>query len=157
MKKLIIDATMHLTEHFTLGEMCYSATAEAKQIPNIPLKQHITALQNLCVRCLEPVRSQLGLPIKVNSGYRCQMLNQMVGGVSTSQHLKGEAADITIPRSHRPFGHPTDEQVARLIMRYAEQYADFDQLILEHRGNSWWVHISCRINYRLNRHQVIKD
>jgi hypothetical protein len=157
MKKLIIDATMHLTEHFTLGEMCYSATADDKQIPNIPLKQHITALQNLCVRCLEPVRQQLGLPIKVNSGYRCQLLNQMVGGVSTSQHLKGEAADITIPRSHRPFGHPTDEQVARLIMRYAEQYADFDQLILEHRGNSWWVHISCRINYRLNRHQVIKD
>ena len=157
MKKLIIDATMHLTEHFTLGEMCYSATADDKQIPNIPLKQHITALQNLCVRCLEPVRQQLGLPIKVNSGYRCQLLNQMVGGVSTSQHLKGEAADITIPRSHRPFGHPTDEQVARLIMRYAEQYADFDQLILEHRGNSWWVHISCRINYRLNRHQVIID
>ena len=89
MKKLIIDATMHLTEHFTLGEMCYSRTADDKQIPNIPLKQHITALQNLCVRCLEPVRQQLGLPIKVNSGYRCQLLNQMVGGVSTSQHLKG--------------------------------------------------------------------
>ena len=53
-------------------------------------KQIITALQNLCVRCLEPVRQQLGLPIKVNSGYRCPLLNQMVGGVSTSQHLKGE-------------------------------------------------------------------
>ena len=94
--KTIIDTTMRLTEHFTLGEMCYSATADDKQIPNIPLKQHITALQNLCVRCLEPVRQQLGLPIKVNSGYRCQLLNQMVGGVPTSQHLKGEAADITV-------------------------------------------------------------
>ena len=156
MKKLIIDATMHLTEHFTLGEMCYSATADDKQIPNIPLKQHITALQNLCVRCLEPVRQQLGLPIKVNSGYRCPLLNQMVGGVSTSQHLKGEAADITIPRNHRPFGHPTDEQTARLILKYAEQFADFDQLILEHSGTTWWVHISCRINYRLNRHKVLK-
>ena len=157
MKKLIIDATMHLTEHFTLGEMCYSATAEAKKIPNIPLKQHITAMQNLCERGLEPLCCQLGLPIKVNSGYRCQLLNQMVGGVSTSQHLKGEAADITIPRSHRPFGHSTDEQAARLIMRYAEQYADFDQLILEHRGNSWWVHISCRIDFRKNRKQVLKS
>ena len=86
--KTIFDATMRLSEHFTLGEMCYSATAEAKQIPNIPLKQHITAMQNLCERCLEPVRQQLGLPIKVNSGYRCQLLNQMVGGVSTSQHLR---------------------------------------------------------------------
>lgn len=154
--KTIFDATMRLSEHFTLGEMCYSATAEAKKIPNIPLKQHITAMQNLCERGLEPLCCQLGLPIKVNSGYRCQLLNQMVGGVSTSQHLKGEAADITIPRSHRPFGHPTDEQAARLIMRYAEQYADFDQLILEHRGNSWWVHISCRIDFRKNRKQVLK-
>ena len=154
--KTIFDATMRLSEHFTLGEMCYSATAEAKQIPNIPLKQHITAMQNLCERGLEPLCCHLGLPIKVNSGYRCQLLNQMVGGVSTSQHLKGEAADITIPRSHRPFGHPTDEQAARLIMRYAEQYADFDQLILEHRGNSWWVHISCRIDFRKNRKQVLK-
>ena len=155
--KTIFDATMRLSEHFTLGEMCYSATAEAKKIPNIPLKQHITAMQNLCERGLEPLCCQLGLPIKVNSGYRCQLLNQMVGGVSTSQHLKGEAADITIPRSHRPFGHPTDEQAARLIMRYAEQYADFDQLILEHRGNSWWVHISCRIDFRKNRKQVLKS
>ena len=154
--KTIFDATMRLSEHFTLGEMCYSATAEAKKIPNVPLKQHITAMQNLCKRGLEPLCCQLGLPIKVNSGYRCQLLNQMVGGVSTSQHLKGEAADITIPRSHRPFGHPTDEQTARLIMRYAEQYADFDQLILEHRGNSWWVHISCRIDFRKNRKQVLK-
>ncbi|MBQ3312332.1 MAG: peptidase M15 [Prevotella sp.] len=157
MMKTIFDATMRLSEHFTLGEMCYSATAEAKKIPNIPLKQHITAMQNLCERGLEPLCCRLGLPIKVNSGYRCQLLNQMVGGVPTSQHLKGEAADITIPLSHRPFGHSTDEQAARLIMRYAEQYADFDQLILEHRGNSWWVHISCRIDFRKNRKQVLKS
>ena len=154
--KTMFDATMRLSEHFTLGEMCYSATAEAKKIPNIPLKQHITAMQTLCERGLEPLCCQLGLPIKVNSGYRCQLLNQMVGGVPTSQHLKGDAADITIPRSHRPFGHPTDEQAARLIMKYAEQFADFDQLILEHRGNSWWVHISCRIDFRKNRKQVLE-
>ena len=65
--------------------------------------------------------------------------------------------DITIPRQHRPFGHPTDEQTARLILKYAEQFADYDQLILEHSGTTWWIHISCRINYRLNRHKVIKN
>ena len=156
MPNTIVDMSQHLSAHFTLGEMCYSRTAEEKQIPNIPLKHHITAMQNLCERCLEPLCCQLGLPLQVNSGYRCPLLNQMVGGVASSQHLKGEAADITIPRSHRPFGHPTDEQTARLIMRYAEQYADFDQLILEHHGASWWVHISCRVNYRMNRHQILE-
>jgi hypothetical protein len=33
---------------------------------------------------------------------------------------------------------------------------DLDQLILEHSGLSWWVHVSCRINYRRNRHQAFK-
>ena len=150
---------MRLSEHFTLGEMCYSNTAahhKPNPIPNIPLKCHITALQNLVDRALEPMRLHLGLPIKVNSGYRCQQVNSMVGGVPTSQHVKGEAADITIPKSKRPFAHATDEQAVMLLYNYAKQYADFDQLIIEHQGSSWWLHISCKIDYRRNRHEKLK-
>ena len=56
------------------------AAKHCPPVPNIPLKCHITALQNLVDRALEPIRQQLGLPIKVNSGYRCQLVNSMVGG-----------------------------------------------------------------------------
>jgi len=155
--KPIINPDMKLSEHFTLSEMCYSRTAAQHKppVPNIPLKCHITAMQNLAVRALEPIRQHLGLPIQVNSGYRCELVNAMVGGAKTSQHLKGEAADITIVRSARPFAHATDEQAARLIYMYARQYADYDQLILEHRGASWWVHISCKVDYRRNRRQEL--
>lgn len=153
--KIIINHSEKLTEHFTIGEFLRSETAQKLQLPNVPLKCHITCMQNLCVRSLEPIRQHLGLPLLITSGYRCEALNRAVGGVSTSQHLKGEAADITIPMSHRPFGHPTDEQTARLIFSYAQQYAEFDQLILEHSGCKWWVHISCRIDTRRNRHQTI--
>ena len=148
---------MKLSEHFTLSEMCYSRTAAQHKppVPNIPLKCHISAMQNLAVRALEPIRQHLGLAIQVNSGYRCQLVNAMVGGAKTSQHMRGEAADITIVRSARPFAHATDEQAARLLFLYARQYADFDQLILEHSGSSWWVHISCRIDYRHNRHETL--
>ena len=148
---------MKLSEHFTLSEMCFSRTAASHKppVPNIPLKCHITAMQNLAVRALEPIRQHLGLPILVNSGYRCELVNAMVGGAKTSQHMRGEAADITIVRSARPFAHATDEQAARLIYMYARQYADYDQLILEHQGASWWVHISCRIDYRHNRHEEL--
>ena len=163
--KQIINTDMRLSEHFTLKEMLVSSKAanhKPEPIPNIPLKCHITALQNLVDRTLEPLREHLGLPIQVNSGYRCEMVNKLVGGMRTSQHLKGEAADITIPRRSRPFAHSTDEQAARLIYSYAKQYADYDQLILEHYTASngrevWWLHISCRIDYRRNRHQVIND
>ena len=43
---------------------------------------------------LDPVREKLGMPVVVNSGYRCPKHNKEVGGVKNSQHLKGEAADI---------------------------------------------------------------
>jgi hypothetical protein len=156
--KELFNPGMMLSEHFKLSEMLVSSKAanhKPQPIPNIPLKCHITALQNLAVRALEPLRQQLGLPIQVNSGYRCEQVNALVGGVKTSQHLKGEAADITIPVKRRPFAHGSDEQAARLIFSYAKQYADYDQLILEHSGKSWWVHISCKVDYRRNRHQVL--
>ena len=44
---------------------------------------------------LDPVREKLGMPIVVNSGYRCEKHNKDVGGVKNSQHLRGEAADVT--------------------------------------------------------------
>ena len=44
---------------------------------------------------LDPVREKLGMPIVVNSGYRCEKHNKDVGGVRNSQHLRGEAADVT--------------------------------------------------------------
>ena len=156
--KPIINQDMRLSEHFTLKEMLVSSKAanhKPEPIPNIPLKCHLTALQNLVDRTLEPLRQHLGLPIQVNSGYRCEMVNKLVGGVPTSQHLKGEAADITIPRCSRPFAHASDEQAARLIYSYAKEYAEFDQLILEHSGTSWWVHISCKIDYQRNRHEKL--
>ena len=140
----LFNPHMLLSEHFSLSEMLASETAEKHHIqtaekhhiPNTPLKRHITALQNLAVRCLEPTRQHFGLPIQVTSGYRCPQLNAAVKGASNSQHLEGEAADITIPRRHWPFCYTSSEQIAR--------------------GASWWVHVSCRINYRRNRHQAFK-
>ena len=159
MPKSIIDMNMVLSQHFVLGEFLKSATATKYNINNTPLKCHIMRLQNLAVRSLEPIRQHLKLPIQVTSGFRCPELNERVKGVPTSQHMKGEAADLTIPVKHRPFSVTNDEQAARLLLMYAKQYADYDQLILEHYTASdgrkvWWLHISCRIDYRKNRHEI---
>jgi uncharacterized protein YcbK (DUF882 family) len=45
---------------------------------------------------LEKLRKRLGLPMIVNSGYRCPKRNQQVGGAEKSQHLLGKAADISL-------------------------------------------------------------
>ena len=57
-----------------------------------PVGENIEAL---VVNVLDPARERLGMPIIVNSGYRCPKHNLAVGGVKNSQHMKGEAADIT--------------------------------------------------------------
>ena len=74
-------------------------------------------LQALVEHVLDLARERLGMPITVNSGYRCPAHNKAVGGVKNSQHLKGEAADITCADNKR---------LAEII----EQLGNFDQLIV---------------------------
>ncbi len=116
--KQIINPYMLLSEHFTLGEMLSSQKATEKGIPNTPLEKHITAMKNLAVRCLEPTRQHFGLPILVTSGFRSVLLNTEVKGASNSQHMAGEAADITIPRKYWPFCYTCQEQIARLLFTW---------------------------------------
>lgn len=81
--------------HFTIRELTNSATATRLGIDNTPTPQAIDAMHRLINDVLEPARTQLGIPIYVNSGYRSPALNAAVGGVKRSYHLLGRAADLT--------------------------------------------------------------
>ena len=95
---------------------------------------------------LDPIRAAWGGPISINSGYRSPALNKAVGGVSTSQHLRGEAADISV-------GSPAENK--RLFAKIVELQKDgriaFDQLIDE--SGYKWIHISYRSG--ANRNQIL--
>ena len=43
----------------------------------------------------QELRDYLGVPVKVNSGYRCETHNKNVGGVKNSKHVQGKAADLS--------------------------------------------------------------
>ena len=45
---------------------------------------------------LQIIRDELGEPIKINSGWRCENYNRKINGVKRSQHIKGKAADIRV-------------------------------------------------------------
>ena len=87
---------VQITKHFTLEELCASATAKARGIQNKPSAQQIIALVCLTCYVLEPLREAMHEPIPISSGFRCEQLNRAVGGVSNSQHTKGQAADLCI-------------------------------------------------------------
>ncbi len=129
-------------KYFTIHELTQSDTALQKGIDNTPQPAIKVKLTSLINNLLDPIREAWGSPISVNSGYRCPVLNKAVGGVSTSQHQKGEAADITV-------GSP--ELNRQLFDLIAKGDFDFDQLIDE--SNYSWVHISYSAGK--NRHAIL--
>ena len=119
---------MNLSPHFSLQELTASDTAAKLNINNSP---PVPVLANLSVLAagLEQIRSLLGYPIHVNSGFRCVELNKAVGGVPDSAHVSGFAADIVCPQ----FGTP--EQIVLAIQKAG---IPIDQAIQE----GTWAHVS---------------
>ena len=137
---------MKLSTHFSLAEFTKSQTAERKGIDNTPTQDHIEKMKILCVSVLEPLRTEFDKPIMINSGYRSPDLCEAIGSKSTSQHAKGEAADIEIP------GVDNAE-----LATYIQDNLNFDQLILEcYTGepSSGWVHVSY-VGLHTNRKDVL--
>lgn len=124
---------IRMPEFFTIEEMTRSSVARRKKIDNTPPQPAAAALADLIENLLDPIRRMWGAPIAVNSGYRCPELNRAVGGAASSQHLRGEAADITTG---------SQDGNRRLFDMIAGGSLEFDQLIDE-RGYSW-LHISYR-------------
>lgn len=139
-----------MTKHFSKQEMvrCFREngarckecrlTQPAKQLP-YGIEENMLALVE---EVLEPARERLGKPIVVNSGFRCPVHNAAVGGVTNSQHMKGEAVDITCEDNKR---------LAEII----EQLGKYDQLIRYKRpgGSIRFIHVSWKRN-GVNRKMV---
>lgn len=118
-------------KYFTIAELTRSTTAQLRGIDNTPSQQVIDNLTALVDNVLDPLREAWGAPIHVNSGYRCPALNKAVGGVPASQHMAGEAADITA-------GSRAKNQ--RLYKLQRELNLPIDQAINEHDFS--WIHVS---------------
>lgn len=131
-----------MAKYFTIGELCASDVAVEKRIENTPDNTTIERMNALMEQCLDKVREMWGKPIGVNSGYRSAELNREVGGAKNSQHLRGEACDITTG---------TKENNRKLFDLIVASDIPFDQLIDE--SGYKWLHISYCKDY--NRKQVL--
>lgn len=172
-----------LSSNFTLGEMLRSATAERD--PSLKRKQEnppdeiLLNLKYLVETALQPIRRGIDYPIRISSGYRCLLVNQLVGGSATSQHVRGEAADCNlsslflVDERTRTFRTEIDEKVQEITGKRVrpEVSADFylfayiclhlddldiDQVIHEYGGafgQPAWVHIAA--STRRDRRQIL--
>lgn len=84
-----------VSKNFSYSEFTKSDTAARKHIQNeittFEVRDNIKALVD---NLLQPLRDAWDAPLFINSGYRCPELNKAVGGVPTSQHVLGMAADV---------------------------------------------------------------
>lgn len=133
-----------ISKYFSLQDLTRSATAKRLGIENKPTAEHETALKNLAINVLDKIYDHFKRNVNITSGYRSDALNKAVKGSLTSQHSKGEAADLT------GIGSVTNAQ----IFNFIKDNVDFDQMIWEF-GTSIepdWVHVSYKT---LNRRQIL--
>jgi len=132
--------TVKESQHFTLYNICYSPTALAKNIDNTPVQSVINNAKLVIEHILEPLTEHFKIIPDIHCMYRCALLNKEVGGVPDSQHLSGQAVDLTI------VGISLEQ-----IVDYIRHNVVFDQLIYE----NGWVH--CSFSNIHNRKEVLKN
>jgi len=156
MTEVTINKQARLSQHFTLGELC--KTNAKTQDSNIPSHVHIENLKRLC-GWLEELRRRWNNiygegddPIIINSGYRSEAANKAVGGVPSSNHLSGCAADIKVAGIEQLVRY-----AAILLDISDERQEDFDELLLERspRG-TYWLHFAVRPTGNRRRIRLIQ-
>ena len=95
------DGDLQLSPHFRLSEFASRDGAD-----KVLVDEALVAL-------LEAIRAATGGAVTINSGYRSPAHNAAVGGVSSSQHLYGRAADVVV-----------DGASPLLVGQIAEYYLD---------------------------------
>ena len=133
-------------QFFTIGELCRSNVAALKGLKNEPNTSIKLNLTKLIDNVLDPLRTAYKKPIYVNSGYRCEELNELIGGAKNSDHLKGMAADI----------RAQDVRENKKLFDYIKNNLEFRQLIWEKGNDEYpsWVHVS--YNEDDNKCQVLR-
>lgn len=132
-------------KYFDLEELLTSSTARQKSIENLPSWEIIDHLKELA-DFLDQLREDWGSAINVTSGYRNEALNKAVGGVGSSVHMLGYAADI-VPANGK------FEEFAKFVEKWVKG-RKVDQVIIEKSKKSRWVHIGLYNNKHQQRHMV---
>jgi len=139
---------MKISDHITYAEAIHSNTAKRRGIDNTPSEVQVLSMKLLADKVFEPLRKWVGGPIKVNSFFRSVTLNEVIGGVASSQHCKGQAIDID-----DVYGRKTNAEMYKWI----QENLDYDQMIWEFGTDTQpnWIHVSY-VSKEENRNKCLK-
>lgn len=124
-----------ICKYISYEEATKSFTAINHGIDNTPNAAQLTCMKSVGKNIFDPLREYIGRPIKVESFFRCNKLNKLVGGSANSQHTYGQAIDID-----DDFGYAKNNEMFYWLAKNVK----FDQLLWEF-GNGKspaWIHVS---------------
>ena len=165
MNEVSYNKDAKLSEHFTLCELCKTSYITADG--NIPSRKAIENLKNICENWLEDLRysyntlygerelkgqhsADSDIPLIITSGFRSEEVNHLCGGAKGSNHLMGCAVDI------KCYGPEHMIRMAGILLDIADgSKRDYDELILEKRGTTYWIHFAVRP--KDNRRKILFD
>ena len=125
--------------NFSFSELIKTDTG----LDNTPSDMNV--LSNICrlAAFLQTIRNELHLPIIVNSAYRSAEVNAKVGGVSSSYHCKGLAADIKC------------SDMDKLLTILHSHLMEIDQLgIYYNSSEQLWYHVGLPEDDKVPRTQI---
>lgn len=131
----ILDRT-----YFKAKEILYSEKALENNIDNTPLEKEVIDNLNFTLSKLNEIREGYGKPIYITSGYRCNELNKIVGGVENSKHKKGLAVDLKWDYE---------------LLVYIIENCKFEKLIREKKGDLLWIHIQFNPDESKNQCKIL--
>lgn len=137
-----------ISSHITYAESIHSNTAKRRGIDNTPNPTQVENMKLTAEKIFEPLREWVGGPIKINSFFRSEVLNEAIGGSTTSQHCKGQAFDID-----DVYGKKSNAEMYNWI----KENLNFDQMIWEFGTDMQpnWVHVSY-VSEENNRNKCLK-
>ena len=132
---------MNITD-FTFKELVKTDTG----LDNMPNDMNVVKNLARLAQFLQSIRNELHLPIVVTSGYRSKEVNEAVGGVLSSYHVKGLAADIKCA------------DMDKLLTILHSHLMDIDQLgIYYNKNTQLWFHVGLAEDGKVPRTQIFKS
>lgn len=121
-----------ISEHISFEE----ATKTNSKLKNEPDEAQYTAMVWVAEYFFEPLRKWWDNPININSFFRSKEVNAEKGGASTSQHVKGQAIDLSAQ----------DKKDNAKLFKWIYDNLEYDQLIWEAGNDDYpdWIHGSLK-------------
>ena len=125
--------------NFTFKELVKTDTG----LDNMPNDMNVIHNLVRLSEFLQSIRNELHLPIVVTSGYRSKEVNEAVGGVLSSYHVKGLAADIKC------------SDMDKLLTILHSHLMDIDQLGIYYNSmTQLWFHVGLAEDGKVPRTQI---